>query len=100
MDQDWSEVHKTCDENGIKKYLQLFLLVKCVLTLSYTNSAPQRGFSINKIMLDAHGYCMQENTIEALHLVKDGLLRIGGAMKFNITTSNFRSQGGIWEMHS
>ena len=51
-------------------------------------------------MLDAHGYCMQENTIEALHLVKDGLLRIGGAMKFNITTSNFRSQGGIWEMHS
>ena len=37
-------------------------------------------------MLDAHGYCMQENTIEALHLVKDGLLRIGGAMKFSITT--------------
>ena len=37
-------------------------------------------------MLDGHGYCMQESTIEALRLVKDELLRIGGVMKFNITT--------------
>ena len=52
-------------------------------------------------MLDAHGYCMQESTIEALHLVKDKLLRIGGVMKFNITTDLIlRSQGSIWEIHS
>ena len=37
-------------------------------------------------MLDAHSYCMQESTIEVLHLVKDELLRIGGVMKFNIKT--------------
>ena len=37
-------------------------------------------------MLDAHGYCMQESSIEVLRLVKDELLRIGGVMKFSITT--------------
>ena len=70
------------------------------LNFKLYQQCPTKGFLHKQNMLDAHGYCMQENTIEALHLVKDGLLRIGGAMKFNITTSNFRSQGGIWEMHS
>ena len=37
-------------------------------------------------MLDAHGYCMQENTIEALRLVKDEVLRVCSVMKVNITT--------------
>ena len=30
IDHYWSEVYKICDENGIKKYPQLFSLVKCV----------------------------------------------------------------------
>ena len=37
-------------------------------------------------MLDAHGYCMQENTIEALRLVKDEVLWVCSVMKVNITT--------------
>ena len=37
-------------------------------------------------MLEAPSYFMQESTIEALHLVKEEMLRIGGVMKFNITT--------------
>ena len=78
----WLGVYKICDKNGIKKYPQLFSLVKSILTLSHGNSAPERGFSIKKIILDAHVYCMQESTIEALHLVKDELLRIGGVVKF------------------
>ena len=37
-------------------------------------------------MLDAHGYSTQESLTEALHLVKGKLVRVGGAIKFNITT--------------
>lgn len=37
-------------------------------------------------MLEAPSYFMQESTIEALHLVKEEMLRIGGVMKFNIST--------------
>ena len=32
IDHYLSEVYKICNKNGIKKYPQLFLLVKCVLT--------------------------------------------------------------------
>ena len=65
---------------------------------SWQQCAPERGFSINKIMLDAHGYCMQESTIEALRLVKDELLRIGGAMKFNIATDLILEvKGAYWK---
>ena len=67
----------------IEKYPRLFSLVKCILTSE--QCATERGFSINKIMLDSYGYCMQENTIDIFCLVKDELLRIGGVMKFNIT---------------
>ena len=55
-DYDWLDVYKIYDKNDLKKYPQLFSLVKCVLTLSHGNSAPERGFSINKIMFDAGGY--------------------------------------------
>ena len=67
----------------IEKYPRLFSLVKCILTSE--QCATERGFFINKIMLDSYGYCMQENTIDIFCLVKDELLRIGGVMKFNIT---------------
>ena len=55
-DYDWLDVYKIYDKNDLKKYPQLFSLGKCVLTLNHGNSAPERGFSINKIMFDAGGY--------------------------------------------
>ena len=83
IDHYWSEVYKICDKGSIEKYPQLFSLVKCVL--SSEQHATERDFSISKIMLDAYGYCMEENTIDFFCLVKDELLRIGGVTKFNIT---------------
>ena len=53
--------------------------MKCAL-LSHGNSVPEGGFSINKILLDAHGHSIKENTIVAL--VNNKLYSIGGATKF------------------
>ena len=51
IDKYWSKVGKISYESG---------------NLSSHNSAPERGFSINKILLDAHGTSMGENAISAL----------------------------------
>ena len=52
IDKYWSQVGKILNESGNLKYPQLFQLAKAVLSLSQGNSAPECGFSINKIPLD------------------------------------------------
>ena len=51
-DDYWRQSGKLKDEQGRKKYPQLFALVNCGLSLSHGNSAPESGFSINKSMLE------------------------------------------------
>ena len=58
--------------------VDLWVLVKCILVLSQGNADPERGFSINKWLIDIHGYNIQEETIEAVRLVKDYLIQLGG----------------------
>ena len=72
------------DESRQLKYLQLFALVKCVLSISHGNSIPEQGFSINKYLLSIHGTSTSNETIVALRLEKDHLILIGGYMKFLI----------------
>ena len=72
------------DESRQLKYLQLFALVKCVLSISHGNSIPEQGFSINKYLLSIHGTSTSNETIVALCLEKDHLILIGGYMKFLI----------------
>ena len=66
IDHFWSKVGKIVDDNGRKKHPQLFNLVKCVFLLSHANSVPERGFSINKLLLESHGYTMEGATVESL----------------------------------
>ena len=70
IDSYWGKVGKILDGNGNLKYPQLFQLAKCVLSLSHGNSVPERGFSINKILLDAHGTSIKEDTIVAIRFGK------------------------------
>ena len=65
----WSKVGKKLNESGNLKYPQLFQLAKAVLSLSHGNSAPERVFSINKMLLDVHDRSMGEDTIFALRFV-------------------------------
>ena len=84
IDEYWAKIGSLTDDAGNLKYLQLFCLVKCVLSLSHGNSIPERGFSINKQMLNVHGYSTSEHTIVSLRFVKDELHRVGGEAKFRI----------------
>ena len=50
-----------------------YSLASCCLCSFFThvNVEPERGFSINKILLNIHGYSTKDETIVALRLVKD-----------------------------
>ena len=87
IDEFWRRVGDIVDEFGAKKYQQLVALVLAALSLSHGNSTPERGFSINKILLAVHGPRTYEDTIIALRMVKDEINRVGGTCKFPITRS-------------
>ena len=69
------------------KHPFLVSLFKLVLSISHGNSAPENGFSINKAMLDIHGYSLGESTIEALRFVKDAILKHSSILDIPITRS-------------
>ena len=71
------------DKGGLK-CPQLLALVKCVLSVSHGNSTLEHGFSINKMMLETHGYTIYKDTIVALRIVKGDINRVGSVTKFNI----------------
>lgn len=83
IDQYWSKVG-AMKENGKMKYQQLFALVKCCLSISHGNSAPERGFSINKHILQVHGTNISENCLVAIRRVKDNIVRCKGEPNISI----------------
>ena len=85
IDEFWQKVGSIKEKDGSSRYPQLFALIKCVLSLSHGNAVPERGFSVNKIMLESHGYTIDNDTIAALRLVKDSIKREGGVENFPIT---------------
>ena len=54
------------------------------MSLSHGNAVPERGFSVNKKILDVHGYPTSELTINSLRTVKDYIHHYGTANKFPI----------------
>ena len=80
-------LQKLNSSDGQPKYPSLVSLFKLVLSISHGNSAPENGFSINKAMLDIHGYSLGESTIEALQFVKDAILKHSSILGIPITRS-------------
>ena len=70
IDYYWRSVRSLVCDDGQSKYMQLFALVKCVLSLSHGNAVPGRRFSINKKSLDSHGTATYEGKIVAQRLSK------------------------------
>ena len=81
----WPKVRTMEDTDGSLKYLQLLALMRCVLSFSHGNAAPERDFSMNKIMLESDGYIIGNDIIAALRLVKDSVRKEAGVHKFPIT---------------
>lgn len=80
----WSAVEKVKDQNGTFKFKALAVLVITCLCISHGNATPERGFSINKAVLD-HRTSLDEETIIALRIVKEAILLYGGILKIPIT---------------
>ena len=80
-------------------YPQLVKLTQCVLSLSHWNSSPERGFSVNKRLLDVHGYAIYEDKIIALRVVKDAPLRVRGIPEFPITRELLDSVSASWSKY-
>ena len=69
-------LEKDCTSNDSKmKYPSLVCLLKLILSLSHGNSAHENGFSINKLLLEIHGSSPKEETIEAIGIFKDSILK-------------------------
>ena len=94
----------TCDMEKFALYLQklnssdvqpkypfLISLFKALALLSvfHGNSAPENGFSINKAMLNVHGYSLGESTVEALQFVKDTILQHSSILDLPVARSLF-----------
>ena len=84
VDHYWRNVNNILGSKGRTNYTQLFCLACCLFSLSHSNSTPEGGFPINKVLLESHGYTMQNDTISALRFVKDELNRVGGVLNFPI----------------
>ena len=69
------QVSHILDDIVKPKYHNLWILVKYILVLSHRNADSERGFSINKRLIDLHGYNIQEESIEAVRFVKDYLIQ-------------------------
>ena len=67
------------------KYNTIAKLSLCVLLLPHGNADPERGFSLNKNVLAVHGFSIKEETLEAIRMVKDFIIRNNGVMNIEIS---------------
>ena len=72
---------KDCEGN--MKYNAIAKLSHCVLLLPH-NADSERGFSLNKNVLAAHGFSVKEETLEAIRMAKDFIIRNNGVMNIEI----------------
>ena len=87
----WIKVGQLKDVDGNLQYPCLSKMALCVLLLPHGNADPERGFSINKKMLENHGTNLDGETLQALRLIKDYLIQIGGPQHVKINRKMMES---------
>ena len=79
-------LEKDCTSNdGKMKYPFLVYLFKLILSLSHGDSAPENGFSISKLLLEIHGSSLKKETIKAIRIVKDSILKYESILDILVT---------------
>lgn len=91
IDEYWHKIGSLTNDDGSSKYPQLFALVKCCLSLSHGNATPERGFSVNKNILESHGSSLSEGCLVALRRIKDSIINHGGSLNIPITQELLKS---------
>lgn len=84
IDKYWREIFTVSNNLKKLKYENLTKLIKTVFILPHGNSDPERGFSINKAMININH---NEDTIVSLRLVKDRIKKYGGVLNVPISLS-------------
>lgn len=83
IDLYWTKVGSIKNDNNELIYKELADMVKAVLSISHGNAVPERGFSLNKNLLE-NRTSLKEETIVALRVVKDSVILHGGVGNFPI----------------
>lgn len=81
----WNYISRLTDRTGEKKFVNLTVVVKCALSLSHGNAAPERGFSVNNSLLSKERLSLGEKTICAERIVKEAVRLFGSVAGIPIT---------------
>ena len=87
----WRKIGSMVNEDGNPKYSYLSKFALTVMLLPHGNADAERGFSINKKLLEKHGNNLHEETIESLRIVKDFLIQSGGQNNIDISTKMIKA---------
>jgi len=71
VDEYWSQVAKQKDGLGTPKYINLMFVVKAALCISHGQADVEKGFSLNKHIVDETRVNLKQHAISALRTVKD-----------------------------
>ena len=74
------------DEDGKQKYANLARLALQILLLPHGNVDPERGFSVNKRLLEKHSNNISEDMLESARITKDFIIQSGGQVNVKVTT--------------
>ena len=82
----WRKVILLVDEDGKQKYANLARLALQILLLPRGNADPERGFSVNKRLLEKDNNNISEDTPELIRITKDFIIQSGGQDNVKVTT--------------
>jgi ribosomal protein L28 len=74
----WKQIGDIVDGVGVAKYKSICFLAKSALTLSHSNAATERGFSVNNALVTKERGSLSEKTIKSIRIVKEAI-RIHGS---------------------
>ena len=84
VEEYWNKVSSLLNEDGNPRYCHLSKLALTILLLPHVNADPERGFSVNKKVLEKHGNNIDEDTLESVRIVKDFLIQSGGQCRIEL----------------
>lgn len=98
VDDYWHRVLQLTDGRGEPKYPDLAVVIKMALSLSHGQADIERGFSINKKILDDHT-SLGEKTLSATRTVKEVIQQYGSIRNIPMTTSLFAAYRGAHKVY-
>ena len=81
----WKHVSTLVVTAGEKKYEHLTFVANAALTLSHVNAAPERGFSVNNVLMTKDRESLSQRSIVAQRVVKEAIWLFGSCTNVPVT---------------